>query len=137
MAIHGVGETPLAARDYLAQAIRRAAHGQNIFCAVRIIDGIAFSARGSEKEMSERYIIQFLGGSEIRTHHATNRLASRVVSNGSKEPEAVALLGEVRFPTDPGDGVAFAHEEAVAEFRFWIGRGYAVDDAQNSFSAAV
>src|SRR5579859_4995800 len=137
MAIHGMGETPLAARDYLAQALRRVAHRQNISCAVRLIDGIAFSAGGSEEEMSERHVFQFLRGREIRTHEATNRLPSQVVSNRSYEPEAVALLREVRFPTDPGNGVAFTHEEAVAEFRFWIGRGYAVDDAQNSFSAAV
>src|SRR5690349_3956506 len=137
LAIHRVGKTPLRARNYPSRILRGVAHRQNIFGAGWIIDRITFSARGAEKKMTKRHVIDSLRGGEIRTHEATNGLTTRLMSDRRKKPQAISSFGDVEFPTDPSDGVALAHKEAIAEFPFRIGGTYAIHDAQNSFSAAV
>src|SRR5690242_1351709 len=87
--------------------------------------------------MTKRHVIDSLRGGEIRTHEATNGLTTRLMSDRRKKPQAISSFGDVEFPTDPSDGVALAHKEAIAEFPFRIGGTYAIHDAQNSFSAAV
>src|ERR1700676_445583 len=136
-AIQRMGETPLGARNRLARAIRRIAHRQNIFRTGGIIDRIAFSAGWSEERVTERHVFHFLRGCKIRTHETMNLFSSGIVGNRSKEPEVFSVVGDVEFPADPGNRVAFAHKKAVTEFGVGIGRRYTVHEAQNSFSAAV
>ena len=87
--------------------------------------------------MAERHVIHFLRGREIRTHQAANFFSSRIVSDWSVELETFAVFGDIKFPADPGNGVALAHQKAVAIFAFRTGRTEAVHKVQNSFSAAI
>src|SRR5690348_9026215 len=87
--------------------------------------------------MPKRHVIDFLRGGKIRTHEATNGLTTRLMSDRRKKPQAIPSFGDVEFPTDPSDGVALAHQEAIAEFRFRVGGTDAIHDAQDSLSPAV
>src|ERR1700722_4114783 len=136
-AVHSVGKTPLTARNRLARSFRRVARGQNIFCTCGIVDGIAFSAGWSEERMAERHVLQFLRWREIRAHQTANFSSSRIVRDGSVEFEILAVIGNVKFPADPGNRVAFAQEKSVAIFAVRSRRTIAVHEAQNSFSAAI
>src|SRR5260370_40605597 len=62
---------------------------------------------------------------------------SGIVGDRSKQTEVFAAVGDVKFPADPRDGVAFAHEKSVAIFAGRTGRTIAVCDAQNTLSAAI
>ena len=87
--------------------------------------------------MAERHVFHFLRGSEIRTHQATNLFSPWIVSNWRIELEIFAVVGDIKFPADPGDGVALAQKKSVAEFRARIGGRYSIHKAQDSLSAAI
>src|SRR5580700_3061630 len=135
--IDGVGKAPLLARDRLSRTIGQVPDRQSIFCTGGIIDGIALSARWSEEGMAERHVFHFLRGREIRTHQAMNFLSAGIVSDWSVKLEVFAVIGHVKFPADPRNGVAFAQEKSVAVFAVRTGRTISVHDVQDSFSATI
>ena len=59
------------------------------------------------------------------------------MSHGRVELEIFAAIGDIKFPANPGNGVALAHEKSVSEFLAWIRGSHAVHKAQNSFSTAI